>query len=233
MTLVAFDPEFAAATGINLRLVDLLMMGIVMAVTVIGLKVVGLILIVAMLIIPSVTARFWTDRTERVVILAGLAGGLAGYVGAAISASAPDLPTGPIIVLACFFLFSVSLLLAPGRGVLAAVARHLRFQQRVHRRQGLLALAHGEQIFDRLTIRVLRRAGYVRADLVPTEAGRAQAAKALRDERRWTVARRIHQDELHTGRYDGLTPIEDVLTRDEIEEIDRLIGAPAIVAGAP
>lgn len=232
MTLVAFDPEFAAASGVNLRLVDLCMMGIVMAVTVIGLKIVGLILIVAMLIIPSVAARFWTDRSEHVVTLAGLIGGVAGYVGAAISASAPDLPTGPIIVLVCFSLFGASLLLAPGRGIVAAMVRQRRFQLRVHRRQGLLALAHDEQIFDRLTISVLRRAGFIRADRVPTEAGRAQAAKALRDEQRWAVARRIHQDELHTRRYDGLTPIETVLTRDEIAEIDRQIGTPAIVGGA-
>ena len=100
--------------------VDLAMMGLVMAITVVGLKIVGLILIVALLIIPAVTARFWSDRAERVVILAGLFGGFAGYVGAALSASAPNLPTGPIIVLISFALFLISLFLAPNRGVLAA-----------------------------------------------------------------------------------------------------------------
>lgn len=229
MTLVAFDPEYAASSGVNVRQTDLVMMGLVMAVTVIGLKLVGLILIVAMLIIPSVTARFWTDRTERVVWIAGALGGVAGYVGAAISASAPDLPTGPIIVLASFTLFFLSLLFAPNRGLLAALMRNRRFQLRVHLRQGLLALAHGEPVFDRLTLAVLRRGRLIRPDGVATEEGRAQAAKALRDEKRWDVARRIHPDMAAAGHYDGLTPIETVLTKDEIAEIDRRIGPPVEV----
>ncbi|QDZ03017.1 metal ABC transporter permease [Nitratireductor mangrovi] len=228
MTLVAFDAEFAAASGVPVRLIDLAMMGLVMAVTVIGLKLVGLILVVAMLIIPPVTARFWTERTDRVIWIAGTIGGVSGYLGAALSASAPKLPTGPIIVLVCFALFVLSLLLAPNRGVLAAIVRHLRFQRRVHLRQGLLALAHQEQIFDPLTLRVLRRNRLIRGDRVATDRGRALAARTLRDEKRWQVAREIHSDETVSGRYDGLTPIETVLTRDEIAEIDRIIGGPSV-----
>ena len=143
MIMVAFDEDYAAARGLNIRQVDLATMGLVMAVTVVGLKVVGLILIVALLIIPPVTARFWTDRTERVWLLSGVIGGLSGFVGAAISASAPALPTGPIIVLTGFAVFAVSMLLAPNRGLLAAFLRHIAFQRRVHLRQGLLALAQG------------------------------------------------------------------------------------------
>ncbi len=233
MTLVAFDPEYAASAGYNVRRVDLAMMGLVMAVTVIGLKLVGLILIVALLIIPPVTARFWTNRSERVAAYAALIGGAAGYVGAAISAAAPAVPTGPIIVLVAAGGFVASLLFAPARGVAAAVVRHRRFQRRVHRRQGLLALARAETILEPFTIRVLKSEGLARADGVATDAGRAQAAKIARDERRWEIAREIHQDAALTGRYDGLTPIEDVFTADEIAEFDRRIGGPvAVGAGA-
>ena len=226
MTLVAFDAEFAAASGVNVPAVDRLMMALVMAVTVIGLKIVGLILIVALLIIPPVTARFWTERSQSVVWYAGAIGGVSGYVGAALSASAPDLPTGPIIVLVAAALFLLSLFLAPARGVAAAVFRHRRFQRRVHRRQGLLALARSEPIHDDLTLRVLRGEGLIRGDGVATEKGSAQAAKIARDERRWDVAREIHQDTGLTGRYDGLTPIEEVFAPDEIAEFDRRIGGP-------
>jgi manganese/zinc/iron transport system permease protein len=52
MTLVAFDPGYAASSGLDVRRIDLAMMALVMAITVIGLKIVGLILIVALLIIP-------------------------------------------------------------------------------------------------------------------------------------------------------------------------------------
>ncbi len=73
--------------------------------------------------------------------------------------------------------------------------------------------------------------GLIRPDGVATEAGRAQAAKIARDERRWEVAREIHQDTALSGRYDGLTPIERVFTLDEIAEFDRRIGGPRSVAG--
>lgn len=231
MTLVAFDAEFAAASGVPVRTIDLTMMGLVMAVTVIGLKLVGLILVVAMLIIPAVTARFWTDRTDWLIGIAGLVGGVAGYMGAALSASAPHLPTGPVIVLVCFALFSTSLIFSLNRGVLAAILRRRRFQVRVHRRQGLLSLAHGETIFDALTLTVLRRSGFIRRDGAPTETGLEQAAKVLRDERRWQVARQIHHDEAIASRYDGLTAIETVLTEDEIADIDLRIGGPAALGG--
>lgn len=224
MTLTAFDPEFAATTGIDVRLTDLAMMALVMIVTVIGLKVVGLVLIVALLIIPPVTARFWTERVDRLVGIAAVVGGISGYVGAAISAAQPQVPTGAVIVLVCFALFAISLLFAPARGVLASFFRHLRFQKQVHMRQGLLAIARREPIFDRLTLKVLSGAGFIRADGVPTLEGRAAAAKALRDEARWEIARQTHQEEAVSGRYDGLTPIECVLTPDEIAELDRQIG---------
>ncbi|MGV6848693.1 MAG: metal ABC transporter permease [Marinibacterium sp.] len=229
MIEVAFDPEFAAATGVSVGRVDLAVMGLVMAVTVIGLKIVGLILIVALLIIPAVTARFWTDRAGQVAVIAGVFGGVTGYAGAAISASAPNLPTGPIIVLCAFALFAVSLLVAPRRGVLAALIRYLRFQRQVHLRQGLLALAQAQPIYEPLTLRLLRRAGLVRPDGVATEAGAARAARALRDERRWGVVRGTDGFETAAALYDGLTPIETVLTPDQIAEIDRRIGPPQAV----
>ncbi|WP_341861245.1 metal ABC transporter permease [Gymnodinialimonas sp. 57CJ19] len=220
MTMVAFDPGFAAASGVDVRRIDLAMMGLVLAVTVIGLKLVGLILIVALLIIPPVTARFWSERAEAVVWAAGIIGAVSGYVGAALSASAPALPTGPIIVLISAALFVLSLLLAPSRGVLAAVLARRAFQTRVHRRQGLLALSRAEPIHDPLTVKILRREQLMRADGVATDAGRSAGERISRDEQRWSIARQQHLDTALTGRYDGLTPIEDVFTADEIAHFD-------------
>jgi len=226
LTLASFDPEYAAATGQNVERTDLAMMGLVLAVTVVGLKIVGLILIVALLIIPPVTARFWTDRTDTVVIVSGLIGGVAAYVGAAISAAVPDMPTGPIIVLVGFVLFVASLLFAPKRGVMASYLNHRRYQRRVHLRQGLLALAQGQPIYERLTLRLLRKSGWARKDGVPTQEGRARAGKALLDETRWQLIRRDPSFEAAAALYDGLLPIERVLTPDQIIEIDKRIPKP-------
>ncbi len=229
MTLVSFDPEYAQTSGINIKQTDLIMMSMVLVITVIGLKIVGLILIVAMLIIPSVTARFWTNRTERLLFLSSIFGGLSGYFGSAISASADNLPTGPIIVLIAFLFFILSLIFSPLRGVLSSAYRYWKFQRRVHLRQGLLAIAHRERIYDRMTLSVLNRAGYIRPDGVATEEGLGAAAKALRDEVRWKLARRIYAEDAMSSLYDGLTPIENILTSDEIAEIDRQISEPVEV----
>ncbi len=228
MTLVAFDPGYAAARGTAVNRVDLGIMGLALIVTVIGLKVVGLILIVAMLIIPPVIARFWTDRVDAMVLIAAAVGGVSGWVGTAISASAADMPTGPIIVLVAFGLFVLSLLLSPARGVLASALRYRRFQERVHRRQGLLAMARAEPIHDRLTLRVLRRAGLIRADGVATEAGRAAVAAAALDEARWAHVRRTDPGDPVLERYDGLTALDDLLTRDQLSDIDRAMPGPGI-----
>jgi len=231
MTLVAFDEGYAAAAGISPRRMDLAMMALVLGIVVAGLKIAGLVLIVALLIIPPAAARFWTDRTEGMTALAAGFGAAAGWVGAAISASAPGLPTGPVIVLVAFALFAASMLLSPGRGVLAALLRRRALSNRVHRRQGLLALARGEAVYDAKTLRLLSWEGLIRPDGVPTETGRAQAAKALLDERRWAEARRLWPDDPAAGRYDGLTEIETALTRDAIAELDARLGPPAAAPG--
>jgi manganese/zinc/iron transport system permease protein len=210
--------------------IDLVMMCLVLGVTVVGLKIVGLIMIVALLIIPAVTARLWTERADRVVLIAGALGGVAAWIGAALSASAPDLPTGPLIVLTAFVLFVLSMALAPSRGLISTWSRHRRFQRGVHIRQGLLALAHGQPIYEPLTLRLLKAEGLARPDGVPTEDGKARAARAQWDEKRWEIARGIPEFELAAARYDGLTRLEDVLTPDQIAEIDGRIPGPGVAA---
>lgn len=231
LLLVAFDPGYAQTRGLPVARLDLALMGLVMAVTVVGIKIVGLILIVALLIIPPVAARFWSERAPVVVMLAAGIGGLSGYLGAAVSAALPDYPTGPVVVLICFAIFLLSMLLAPARGVLAAFLAHRRFQRLVHLRQGLLALAQGQPIYEALTLRLLRRAGLARADGVATERGKARATKALRDEKRWEMLRADPAMEAAAAQYDGLRGIETVLTRDQIAEIDKRLGGPKPVAG--
>lgn len=228
MLHVAFDAEHAASVGIDVKRVDLAMMGLVMAVTVVGLKLVGLILVVALLIIPPVAARFWTERAARLVWIAAAIGALSGYLGVAISASVAGVPTGPVIVLVAAAVFLTSMLFAPQRGVIAALVRSARFTRRVHRRQGLLALARGEPVHDALTLRILRAEGLVRRDGVATAEGHGAAERALRNERRWKVARHLHRDTFHPGRYDGLADIEGVLAPDEIAAIDRTLARGAV-----
>lgn len=226
MTLTAFDENFARALGLNVPLIDAAAMALVLAVTVAGLKIVGLILIVALLIIPPVTARLWSNRAAYIWPIAGAIGGASGVIGAGLSSLAPDLPTGAIIVLVAAGFFLISLLVAPARGVLASAMRHRKFQRRVHRRQGLLALAQGYRILEPYTRKLLQREGYVRADGVMTERGQSAATEAQRDEARLAYLRSKPDYAEFLSRHDGLSDLSRAFTRDELAHIDtRLEGA--------
>lgn len=220
-TLVCFDQEYAAVRGISIKATDLAMMGLLLAITVIGLKVAGLVLIVALTIIPPVAARFWTDRPEPMVIIASALGAIAAYIGAVISSLDRGLPTGALIVLVAFGLFVLSMLLSPRRGLLASALKQRAFQIDVHQRQGLLALARGEAIHDALTLKVLKRKGFIHADGVATPAGHGAVAEVMRDEARWSLYRRLYPDDAANGNLVGVMPITDVLPADIVAELDR------------
>jgi manganese/zinc/iron transport system permease protein len=115
LVLVAFDAGFAHAAGLPVARYDAALMLVVTTVTVIGLRLVGVVLIVALLITPAVAARFWTDRVATMALAAGGIGAAAGWIGAALSAAVPGVPTGPVIVLAATAAFALSLVLGPRR----------------------------------------------------------------------------------------------------------------------
>lgn len=221
--LVVFDQGYSETLGISVRRVDFIILMVTLAVTVLGMKIVGLILIVALLIIPAVSARFWSERTNIILVTATLFGALSGYIGSAISAVSPGLPTGPIIVLCCFGLFLFSFLFAPKRGVLAVALDHYRFQKAVHLTQGLLSMAAAQPIYEPKTQRLLRRLGYIRADGVATETGKSLAAKTLLNEKRWSYWQEIlkESDQLDGQAVFNLMDIETKLTPDQIKSIDQ------------
>jgi len=116
LAMVAFDPAHAALSGINLARMDALLMGLVLVVVLVGLNVTGLILIVALLVTPAVTARLWAQTVPGVAMLGAGIGAGCGYVGAAVSASVPDMPTGPVIVLLAASAFAATLALRGHHG---------------------------------------------------------------------------------------------------------------------
>ncbi|MFN3825919.1 MAG: metal ABC transporter permease [Pseudorhodobacter sp.] len=119
LVIVAFDPAHARVVGIDTGKVDLALMALVLGVVLLGLRVVGAILMVALLITPAAAARMWTNRAGLMAVIAAGIGAGAGYAGAALSASLPNLPTGPVIVLLAFGAFVFSLAFGTARGLLA------------------------------------------------------------------------------------------------------------------
>ena len=78
------------------------------------------------MVTPAAAARCWTNSLALMVLLAGLFGALSGAAGTLFSTLVPNLPTGPVTVLAATVLFVGSALLAPRRGLLARKLRSIQ-----------------------------------------------------------------------------------------------------------
>jgi manganese/zinc/iron transport system permease protein len=123
LKLVTFDAEFARANGYRVGLITAVLLGLIVTAIVMGLQLAGVVLMVGLLIAPGIAARQWTNRLEQMVVLAGVIGATSGGVGAIVSALDTDLPTGPMIILTASLFVVISLLLAPGRGVVWDLVR--------------------------------------------------------------------------------------------------------------
>lgn len=129
--LVSFDPGFARGMGMKVGLYEQLLLLLTVIAVVVGIQAVGVVLVAALLITPAVAARYWTDTLGVMVVLAGVFGALSGVAGTLISSTLSNLPTGPVTVLAATALFTVSILFAPRRGLLAKWLRRIRTRQEV------------------------------------------------------------------------------------------------------
>jgi manganese/zinc/iron transport system permease protein len=249
--LVCFDQGFATAQGWPISLIDLLMMALVVVVTVIGLQAVGLIMIVALVIVPAAAARFWSERLAVVAVLAAALGAASGYLGAALSALAPRVPAGAVIVLVAGAFFVVSLLLAPARGILPAGLRQLRLRLDIGAQHVLrsvfetfeseggtptggvplarlrAARAWGGVWLDAVLWR-LRVQGLLWRDgaLVGlTDRGRPEALRITRNHRLWErfLVSRAHLAPSHVDRSADL--VEHVLSPELVAELERELAA--------
>jgi manganese/zinc/iron transport system permease protein len=137
---VSFDSDFTQSLGWPVYAIDLLLMSLVAAAVVIGLPTVGVIMISALLIMPGAAARFWTDRLNTLLVLAGGLGFVTGVIGTTLSYTFEKLPAGPVIVLTGAALFLLSMLLGHRRGAIARFLSHRRFRHTWQERQLLRTL---------------------------------------------------------------------------------------------
>ncbi len=147
--LVSFDADFARAQGLPVTALEATLTVMVALAIVVGLQLVGVVLMVALLIAPAAAARQWTDRLGVMVALSAAIGALSGAGGALVSATTRGLATGPVVVLIATAAVLVSLMLAPGRGLIwqALAARRARAritEARILRAMQELAQAHGD-----------------------------------------------------------------------------------------
>ena len=115
--------ETARASNLPVFALDLLLYVLVTMTVVISVQVIGNVLVLALLVTPAATARLFTDRLGRMMVLAPVIGGLSALVGLYLSWSI-DLPAGGTIVLVATAVFLLCWVLAP-RGLLGGMRRRV------------------------------------------------------------------------------------------------------------
>lgn len=257
LRVLCFDLGFTASLGWKTLALDGLLLGLVTLLTSVGLPAVGAILMVALLIIPPAAARFWTHRLPMMMTLSAAIGGAACFIGAAWSAVSPDTPTGPAIVIACGGMFIISMLAAPGRGVLAVLFDRWRLRRTIARQHLLRAIYEQQEIagdfnaavpiedlhdlrawtvkrLQHIANRLVRRGEAERSNgsLRLTEEGREAAATIVRTHRLWEHFLTTQADIAPSHVDRAADDIEHVLSEDLIDDLEReLLRSGVLIEG--
>jgi manganese/iron transport system permease protein len=118
LLVTSFDRAGAAAMGVPVFWLDLLLLLLIALTIVVSLSAVGNILVLAMLITPAATARLLTDRLSLMMGLSAALGAGSGLLGLFVSYH-HDVAAGGTIVLVATFAFGIVWLVAPTHGFLA------------------------------------------------------------------------------------------------------------------
>ena len=111
--LFLFDEIYAKAIGIRTFLLYGIILVMTMGIIAAGLKLVGAILISSLLIIPAIPALQWSDKFSRVLIIAGVVGGVSALIGTYISTAYDGMSTGATIILIMGSFAIISLVTGP------------------------------------------------------------------------------------------------------------------------
>ncbi len=127
--LVSFDKNYAKAAGLNVSLLEFLLSFLTVLVIVTGIQIVGIILMAALLVTPASSARFWTNKLSRLILLSAIIASISGIAGSLLSYSFTKMPTGPWIVIFLSLIAVISILFAPQKGVVARNMKSKRLKK--------------------------------------------------------------------------------------------------------
>ena len=119
LVIVSFDESFAKTIGLKVGLFKFILTMMTVLVIVIGIQSVGIVLISALLITPPVTARFWTNKLNFMILIACVFSIISGFGGTYISYTYENMPTGPWIVVFMSIFAFISFAIAPQKGFIS------------------------------------------------------------------------------------------------------------------
>lgn len=109
---VSYDEEFARASGLPVRLLNMLIATIAALTVTVAMRVVGLLLVSALMIVPVAIAQLFTHSFSRTMTFASIVGVAVSVVGLAITYW-QDFPPGATIVVLAIGIYGVTATLRP------------------------------------------------------------------------------------------------------------------------
>lgn len=137
LKLATFDPALAAAFGFAPAWLHYALMTLVSLTVVGAFDVAGSILVVGLMVVPAATAYLLTDRLAWLLWLSGAIGAVGAVIGCWLALRL-DASIAGTMATVLGGIFGLTLLLAPGRGLVAQALRRLR--QRWEFAQAMLAI---------------------------------------------------------------------------------------------
>ena len=234
LSVFVLDREFAVVIGFRRGLLELLFNGVFVVAILISLQAVGVVLTAAVFITPAVAAYMWTHRLSTMTVLSVIFGMFGGGVGAYASATLPNLPTGPVIVLALSCIFVFSFLFSPRKGILWKWTKSVRRSAKINFENNVARFyrehENGKKMWScsSLDKKMLRR-GLLKRDgeyFVFTEKGQKLGAKIVEKHRLWETYLvnkwRLPPDHVHRDAHD----IEHILTDQVVADLYEILGRP-------
>jgi zinc/manganese transport system permease protein len=126
LVLECVDPLFLRSVSRAGAPVHIAFLALVVMNLVGGFHALGTLLAVGIMMLPAVIARFWARDITAMILIAGLSGAIAGYVGLLLSYHT-GAPSGPAIILVAGVLYVFSVLFGPVGGLVRQMfpGRHL------------------------------------------------------------------------------------------------------------
>lgn len=111
LLFVAFDPTVAAASGIQTRGLEYLLLALLGVTIVTSIQAVGIVMVVALLVTPSATAYLFTWRFHHMILASVVVGALSALLGIYLSYYL-NLASGAAIILVATAFFFIALAFA-------------------------------------------------------------------------------------------------------------------------
>ncbi len=241
--VMAFDEAFGRAMGLPVRALHYLQMLLTTLAIVVSMEAVGVILVAGLLIIPASTAWLLSTRLHRVLWISALVGMAAAPMGAFLSYTGENRPTGPTLVLCSGLMFAAALLFSPRNGLARKWWAWLQHGRRIRREDTLkaiyrhletvdfrpLELHTGEASTTEGELRALVRHGlgeWRSAAFVLSPAGFREASRMVRNHRLWELYLTQHAGFAYDHVHDSAERMEHLLAEENISAMMRVLGGP-------